>query len=103
VREIEPDAPDESERAGTREGHLAELCEAAGLCRIVPSKLKVTVRFPTFADWWEPFTLGVGPAGAHVARLDDAGRNDLRARCAELMPPPPFGVTASAWCVQAHP
>jgi SAM-dependent methyltransferase len=103
VRETEPDAPDESERAGAREGHLAELCEAAGLCRIVPSKLTVTVRFPTFADWWDPFTLGVGPAGAHVARLDDAGRNDLRARCAELLPPPPFDVTASAWCVQAHP
>lgn len=102
VREIDPEARDESERAGGREGQLAELCEAAGLTRIVPSTLTVTVPFMTFADWWDPFTLGVGPAGAYVTTLDDAARDILRARCAQLLPPAPFDVMASAWSVQAR-
>ncbi|MBA3310503.1 MAG: methyltransferase domain-containing protein [Nocardioidaceae bacterium] len=102
AHDIDPDAQDESDLAGAREGHLAELCEAAGLQRIEPSVLTVSVRFATFADWWEPFTLGVGPAGAYVARLDDSRRDALRTRCAQRLPPAPFEVDASAWCVRAH-
>ena len=32
-------------------GHLAELCEAAGLDHIEPASLTVKVRFTTLADW----------------------------------------------------
>jgi hypothetical protein len=32
-------------------------------------------------------TLGVGPAGAYVSKLDEAWREALRTRCAELLPP----------------
>jgi SAM-dependent methyltransferase len=102
VHDIDPGARDESELPGAREGHLAELCEAACLTDIEPTSLTVTVRFATFADWWEPFTLGVGPAGAHVAQLDQAQRDVLRGRCAQLLPPAPFEVAASAWCVRAR-
>jgi SAM-dependent methyltransferase len=102
VRDFEPDAKGERELPGAQEGQLAELFEAAGLRRIDPSKLSVTVPFATFADWWEPFTFGVGPAGDHVAGLDDAGREALRARCEQLLPPAPFEVAASAWCVRAR-
>jgi hypothetical protein len=63
--------------------------------------LTVTVRFATFDEWWEPFTLGVGPAGAYIARLDEAQRDSLRSRCVQLLPPPPFEIAASAWCVRA--
>lgn len=98
VHDVDPDARDESGLAGAREGHLAELCEAAGLEQITSSKLSVVVRFASFADWWEPFTLGVGPAGAYVTQLDERRRDLLRARSAQLMPPAPFDVTASAWC-----
>ncbi len=101
VHDIDPGASDESELAGAREGHLAELCEAAGLDRIEQTKLTVAVRFETAEDWWEPFTLGVGPAGAYVAQLDSAQRELLRLRCAELLPPAPFDVSASAWSVRA--
>jgi len=55
-----------------------------------------------FADWWEPFTFGVGPAGDYVAHLDDAQRGALRARCAEVLPPAPFELSASAWYMQAR-
>jgi SAM-dependent methyltransferase len=102
VHDTDPGARDESELAGAREGHLAELCEAAGLHHIEPTSLTVTVRFARFADWWEPFTLGVGPAGAYVTQLDEARREALRARCAELLPPAPFQLAASAWCVRAR-
>lgn len=102
VHDVDPHARDESGLAGAREGHLAQLCDAAGLTHIEPTSLTVTVRFATFADWWEPFTLGVGPAGACVAQMDQARRDVLQARCAELLPPAPFDVAASAWCVRAR-
>jgi hypothetical protein len=55
------------------------------------------VAMASFVDWWEPFTLGVGPAGRYVASLDAQTRNDLRARCAQLLPNGPFAIEASAW------
>ena len=103
VRETDPQANDESGLAGAREGHLAELCEAAGLKDIEDSVLTVTLPYATFDEWWEPYTLGVGPAGAHVATLDEAAREELRARCAELLPAAPFEIAASAWTVRARP
>jgi SAM-dependent methyltransferase len=70
---LEPDVDDESGLAGAREGHLSELFEAAGLSEIEETALTVTVEHPTFDEWWERFTLGVGPAGAFTAGLDPCG------------------------------
>jgi SAM-dependent methyltransferase len=102
VHEMEPDTPGESELPGTREGDLSRLCEAASLQDVEETSLTVTVAFATFDQWWEPYTLGVGPAGAHVAKLDRGKRDALRAQCARLLPPAPFEVAASAWCVRAR-
>ncbi len=102
VRDVDPGAPDEAGLPGVREGHLVELCEAAGLRDVEPGTLTVTVRFETFADWWEPFTFGVGPAGAYIARLDEPGRAALRERCEQRLPPAPFEIRASAWSVRAR-
>ena len=102
AHDIDAGAPDEAGLPGARQGHLAELCEAAGLTDIEPGLLIVRVGFATFADWWEPFTLGVGPAGAYVSQLDEARREELRARCAQILPPAPFHLSASAWCVTAR-
>lgn len=101
-RDVDPDVHDESGLAGVREGHLAELAEAAGLTGIESGSLTVAVRYETFDDWWEPYTLGVGPAGAYVARLDDAGRQALRERAAELLPDAPFELTATAWSMRGR-
>jgi SAM-dependent methyltransferase len=103
VREIDPEARDESGLAGAREGHLEELFKTAGMSGMVPTTLTVSVRFATFDEWWEPYTLGVGPAGALVAGLDDERRDALRARCAAILPPAPIDMAASAWCVRARP
>ncbi|MDP2774752.1 MAG: class I SAM-dependent methyltransferase [Nocardioides sp.] len=102
VRSLDATAPDESDLAGTREGHLGELATTAGLRDVEEDRLTVTVGFASFDDWWEPYTLGVGPAGVHVAALDPEGREELRQRCRELLPDAPFEVTASAWCVLAR-
>jgi SAM-dependent methyltransferase len=97
VRDLDRDAPDESDLAGAREGDLVALFERAGLRSVEPATLTVRVNFATFQDWWEPFTLGVGPAGSYVTALDPARRDALQAHCAELLPQAPFDLEASAW------
>jgi len=101
VRDLDGEAEDESGRAGVRAGHLVELAGAAGLEAVEESRLQVEVGYASFEDWWTPYTLGVGPAGAYVAGLDEPRREALRARCAELLPSAPFAVPAAAWCVRA--
>lgn len=92
---------DESGLAGARDGHLTELARAAGLVDVEQSELAVAVPYSSFDAWWEPYTLGVGPAGDHVGRLDDAGRRALRQQCAALLPAAPFEISATAWAVRA--
>jgi hypothetical protein len=36
------------------------------------------MRFESLADYWEPFLLGQGPAGAYVSRFDRAKSQALR-------------------------
>jgi len=62
----------------------------------------VSREHPSFDDWWEPYTLGVGPAGAFVASLDDGQRAELRERCRALLPEAPFTVTARAWTARGR-
>jgi len=100
ARELDPGVQGESQLAGAREGHLAELLRAAGLHEIQESALSVSVEHPSFVDWWEPFTLGVGPAGSHVAGLDATRQARLRELCREMLPAAPFAVTALAWAAR---
>jgi SAM-dependent methyltransferase len=103
VHDLHPSAGDESGLPGTREGQLAQMACEAGLVDVHPSALTVTLRFDTFAEWWEPYTLGVGPAGEYVARLSASRRAAVADRCAELLGPPPFEVQATAWAIRATP
>ncbi|MGB0100937.1 MAG: methyltransferase domain-containing protein [Nocardioides sp.] len=102
VRDLEPGAADQSALPGTGEGDLGALARDAGLSDVRESTLSVTVPYATFEEWWEPYTLGVGPAGDYVARLDDEAREALRAHCAGLLPTGPFAVDATAWTVVAR-
>jgi len=98
--ELDPDVLDESGRPGAQEGELGSLLTAVGLEDVVETALTVTSAFSSFDEWWAPYTLGVGPAGDHVGRLDPSGRTALRKRCRELLPDPPFTVHASAWAAR---
>jgi ubiquinone/menaquinone biosynthesis C-methylase UbiE len=97
VHSLDPEASDESALLGTHEGDLVRLFEQVGFREVEPATLTVRVDFATFDGWWEPFTLGVGPAGEYVAHLDPRRRDELEARCAELLPIGPFNLDASAW------
>jgi len=97
VATLDPDARNESGLVGAASGQLAALLAQAGAHDVVSTELTVRRRFATFEEWWEPFLLGVGPAGDHVQSLDAAGRERLRALCLSLAPPAPFEVAATAW------
>ena len=100
AREIDPDVDDESRLPGARAGHLAELFAAAGICEVEEASLEVSIEHPTFEDWWEPYTFGVGPAGAFAAGLDPERQVELRELCRERLPDAPFVLTASAWAAR---
>ena len=102
VRELDPDADDESGLPGVREGHLAELFAQAGLCAAQVTTLTVRVRQPGFEAWWEPFTLGVGPAGAYLATQPADRGGALREQCRRQLPEGPFEVSATAWAATAR-
>lgn len=97
---LDPGVADESQLAGAREGHLGELFEAAGLHDIEETSLSADLEHATFEEWWEPFTRGVGPAGAYVASLDAERQTALREECRALIPTAPFTVKARAWAAR---
>ncbi len=100
ARELDPEVEDESQLVGTRAGDLARLLRVVGLHEIEATALTVSVEYPSFEDWWEPFTLGVGPAGAYTAGLDARQQAELRELCRERMSTAPFVVSARAWAAR---
>jgi SAM-dependent methyltransferase len=100
ARSLDPGVEDESQLAGVREGHLAELFGAAGLTAVEPTVLSISVEHPSFDAWWEPFTHGVGPAGSYVAGLDAAHQVELREACRAALPAAPFVLSARAWAAR---
>lgn len=100
VHDLDPEASGEAALAGAREGHLAELLGGAGLTHVADRALTIAVVHPTFDEWWQPYTLGVGPAGDYVAGLAPAAAERLRDRCREMLSPAPFEITATAWAAR---
>lgn len=99
---VDPEAQDEGELPGSREGHLAELAEAAGLREIRSTSLTVQVQFASFEEWWAPYLLGVGPAGSYVASLSPDLRDRVRESCRSRFPEGPFEHGGAAWVVLAE-
>jgi SAM-dependent methyltransferase len=91
---------DESGLPGARDGHLVELFAAAGLRDVEPGELAARITYSSFDDWWEPFALGVGPAGAAYTGLDPQQRTELGERCRELLGPAPFELVSVAWAAR---
>jgi SAM-dependent methyltransferase len=103
ARDADPGVRDESDLPGARAGHLTELFEEAGLRRVEETALLVSVEHSAFDDWWTPFELGVGPAGAYVGALAEEERSALRERCERILPDAPFTLTAAAWAARGSP
>lgn len=100
ARELDPGVTDESRLAGARAGHLRELFEEAGLREVEEGELSVAVEHESFEEWWEPFTLGVGPAGAYARTLAEPDLVALRERCREQVPDAPVALSAVAWAAR---
>src|SRR4029078_511628 len=94
---LDPEVETGSVLPGSRAGHLADLFRAAGIGDIVDRARAVHVEHATFEDWWEPFTLGVAPSGAHVAGLEPDRRTALRELCRERLAGAPLVGSAKAW------
>jgi SAM-dependent methyltransferase len=103
VRDLDPAADDESDLAGVRQGHLAQLFAQAGLARTQVTTLTVRVRQASFEQWWEPFTLGVGPAGSYVASLTPDRRAALREQCQHALGAGPIETSATVWAATSRP
>jgi hypothetical protein len=100
ARELDPNTGGESDLVGARAGHLVELFRSTGLEDVGGSEITASNRFDDFEMWWEPFTLGVGPAGSYASTLDPDALDAVRDRCRELLPDPPFTLTAVAWAAR---
>ncbi|KRB36427.1 class I SAM-dependent methyltransferase [Microbacterium sp. Root180] len=97
---VSPGVENESRRTGSSEGDITGLLRQSGCSDVQEAELSVAVDFASFEEWWEPYTLGVAPAGQQLARLADADRVRVRARSAELLPSGPFTITATAWAAR---
>jgi SAM-dependent methyltransferase len=87
-----------------RQGELSAFFRAANLDAVAETALVATLRFASFDDYWEPFQLGQGPAGAYVAKLSSAHqarlRNRLRQRLLSNEANRPIELSARAWAAK---
>jgi hypothetical protein len=103
VEELDPkgvgDADERSRMPYRREGELAGLLRDAGLDEVDDGAIVVSAGYESFEDLWEPYTAGVGPAGAYAVSLPPDRQDALKARYRELLEAPdgPFSLTARAW------
>jgi SAM-dependent methyltransferase len=99
ARELDPNVTGETQRAGAGEGKLPELFAQAGLTEIEETALPVHVEHPTFDEWWRPFTLGVGPAGAYYQELEPAKQQELERLLREQLGEP-LTLETRAWAAR---
>ncbi|MBN0049111.1 methyltransferase domain-containing protein [Streptomyces actuosus] len=106
--EVEPSAAalDEGRRFPLcRPDRLRDVWAAAGLVDVSTSPIEVPTVFADFADLWEPFLTGQGPAPGYVASLAPADRERLRDALDASVPRRPDGtvaLTARAWGVRGR-
>jgi SAM-dependent methyltransferase len=95
---------DESHMPVCRKGELAALWRESGLHDVEESRLGVVLHFASFDDYWGPFSLGQGPAGAYVASLTPDRRAALQDRLHRRLlgegPDHPFDMDAEVWAVK---
>ena len=95
---------DEKKMPLCNQGELAALFRAAKLEAVSETPLVVQMQFSSFDDYWQPFHLGQGPAGAYVATLSLERRaalgERLRARLLGHGPDRPLEMKARAWAAK---
>ena len=102
---LEPDAPDEGRTMRYRStDELNQLWLAVGMDQVETDHLTVQTEYSDFEDFWEPFTLGIGPAGSYLAALEPGRREALRERLFEDLgsPTDPITLRATASAVRGR-
>ena len=97
VQRCDPEAEGEETLPGSWEGDLTRMFTDAGLREVEETLLTVRRDFATFEEWWEPFTLAVGPAGAYVRSLNQIERTGLVSALREEYGDGPMTIEAGAW------
>ena len=103
---IDPKAEgaDEKRMPLCRAGELSELWRQGGLENVHEQPLAITMRFDSFADYWDPFLLGQGPAGVFVRALTPeklgALRGEVKSRVSPAAEDVPFALPARVWSVR---
>jgi len=69
-----------------RSGELAALWRQGGLEDVREQALHIDLHFDSFADYWDPFFLGQGPAGAYIRNLDSKHQQALREELRRRLP-----------------
>jgi SAM-dependent methyltransferase len=81
---------------------LRALFEGAGLRDIAVETLEVESDYSDYDELWSALSAGVGPAGAWVATLDDAGREAMRVELHRELGSPDGPFTLRARCNAAR-
>lgn len=102
VAELQPEHPGEREFPGGSRESLVDILTTAGLGDVDSVELEVTVRHPSFEEWWEPYLHGVGPAGEAVAALGPDGRRRLEEVLRRRLGDGPFDLTAVAYAARGR-
>jgi ubiquinone/menaquinone biosynthesis C-methylase UbiE len=83
---------------------VSALWDEAGFGEVETTDLSIATDFASFADYWSPFLLGQGPAGAYAASLPDAERDALGERLRMLVlgdrADGPFSLEARAFAIR---
>jgi SAM-dependent methyltransferase len=97
ARRLEAGAPDEGSTMPYRTaGELADLWRRVGVSDVETGHLRVESSYTGFDDLWEPFTFGVGPAGAYLAKLSPEQREQVRTELFKGLGEPSGPLTLSA-------
>jgi len=101
--ELDPDAPDEARTMSLcTPDALAALWSSCGLADVETADVVVHATYEDFADFWEPFPIGPGPAGRYCAGLSPERRDALAQACHRRLGSPGgrFTLSARAWFVR---
>jgi hypothetical protein len=94
---------DEKHMPLCRAGELSELWRQGGLENVREQPQVITMRFESFADYWDSFLLGQGPAGVYVKSLNRdqirALRDDVKNRVSPSAENMPISLSARVWSV----
>jgi SAM-dependent methyltransferase len=82
---------------------LTRLFRGGGLAEVHCEPIEIATTFANFADYWQPFLGGTGPAPAYVGSLTSEGRAALAQRLESKLPRGSDGsisLVARAWAVR---